>query len=103
MAMGVTEIRLLMMGMPYSVSICCPTDTRFFARVVIFSYTFSQARSMSGSMQSSREMPMVMVRISRHSSWIMRMVSRISYTFSISAVLSDQIRCMELKISSCMV
>ena len=36
-AIGVTEIRLLMMGIPYSVSISSPTLTRFCARRVTFS------------------------------------------------------------------
>ena len=36
-AIGVMEIRLFTMGMPYSLSISLPVETRSFARVVILS------------------------------------------------------------------
>ena len=35
-AIGVTEILLFTIGIPYSFSISCPTETRFFALSVIF-------------------------------------------------------------------
>ena len=73
-----TDRRLLMIGIPYSFSIASPVPTRRSARWQIFSYTFWQLRSMSLSAQSKREIPMVMVRMSRFSSWIIRMVSSIS-------------------------
>ena len=88
MAMGVTEMRLWMMGMPYCRSISSQVGTSLPAYFVIFRYMFSHARSMSGSIQSRREMPMVTVRMSRCSSWIMVMVSRISCTLIIMALQS---------------
>ena len=91
MAMGVTAIRLLMMGMPYWASMASPTATRFLAFWVILSYTFWQERARSLSAQSSSEMPMVMVRISRFSSWIMRMVSRMSLVLSKLSVPSKSL------------
>gem|GEM_PF-2329891 len=65
MAMGVTEMRLLIMGIPYFCSILSPVRTSSLARVVTLSYTFWQERAISLSTQSSSEIPMVMVRMSR--------------------------------------
>gem|GEM_PF-5639334 len=77
-AIGVTEMRLLMMGIPYSASMSSPVRTRNSAECVIFSYTFRQNCSMFGCAQSRSEMPIVMVRTSRRFSVIIRLVSRIS-------------------------
>ena len=76
-AIGVTEIRLFVIGTPYVSSISCATLTKFFALVVIFLYILSRAFSPSLSMQSNKEIPMVMVRISKLSSSNIRMVSKI--------------------------
>ena len=63
-ATGVTEMRLLTMGTPNSLSICSPVATRCSARRVIRSYTLSQSFFSSSVTQENREMPMVIVRTS---------------------------------------
>ena len=78
MAIGVTETRLWMIGMPYSVSMSSPVFTRNSADFVILSYTFWQNLSMFGCAQSRSEMPIVIVRTSSLFSVIMRFVSKIS-------------------------
>ena len=70
-AIGVTDTRWLIIGIPYSREISFATFTRSFAFVVIFLYIFSHERSISSSAQSNREIPIVTVRISRQSSSIM--------------------------------
>ena len=87
MAAGVMEIRLLTMGIPNSFSISSPVLTKSLAQRVIFSYTRSHTTSMSLSQQSSSEIPMVMVRTSRFSSWIIIIVSKISLLFNIIELL----------------
>ena len=88
MAMGVTATRLLIIGTPYSFSISQPTLTRFSALRAILSYTLRQESSISCEQQSSREMPMVIVRISKFSSSIICIVSRMSLVFIIVRILS---------------
>ena len=83
MAMGVTLMRLLTMGIPYFFSMDSPTSTNLAALAVILSYIFWQETSISLSAQSKRDIPMVMVRISRFSSWIMVIVSMISLKLTI--------------------
>ena len=83
MAIGVTEIRLLMIGIPSSRSICSPVATSFSARRVTLSYTLSASTLMSSAARSRSEMPIVMVRMSRCSSSIILMVSRISFVLII--------------------
>ena len=96
-AAGVTETRLLTMGMPNSRSISSPTLTRFWAWQVMRSYTFWQVASSLSAMQSKREMPMVMVRISSFCSSIILMVAIISDVFNMA--FSLYMRCMASKIS----
>src|SRR5690606_36184090 len=71
-------MRLLTTGMPYSRSISSPAATRRPARRQILSYALRPAASRSGCAQSRRDMPIVMVRMSRFSICTMRMVSTIS-------------------------
>lgn len=69
-------------------SISQPTLTRFSALRAILSYTLRQESSISCEQQSSREMPMVIVRISKFSSSIICIVSRMSLVFIIVRILS---------------
>ena len=78
MEIGLTEMRLFTMGMPNSLSICSPTATRFSALRQIFSLMRCRVETASPVAQSRSEMPMVMVRISRHWFLIMSMVCKIS-------------------------
>ena len=64
-AMGVTEMRLFTMGMPYSRSSCSAVGTRCSAAVVMRSYTLRAMTSMSASVQPRRFSPSVIVRMSR--------------------------------------
>ena len=66
-AMGVTETLLLITGTPYSTPSWSPTSTSLPASLTILSWIFPQRASRSGSMQSSRLMPMVIVLTSRFS------------------------------------
>ena len=77
-ATGVMEIRLLTIGIPNSLSIFSPVDTRSFASVVIFLYIFSFSLSRSESIQSIRLIPNVIVLTSRFSSSIIWFVSTTS-------------------------
>ena len=70
-AMGVTDTRLLTMGMPYFSSISPATVTRRPARCTILAWMRSAVRCGSRSEQSASEMPMVTARTSRFSDWIM--------------------------------
>ncbi len=78
MEIGVTEMRLLMTGMPYSFSISSPTATSRSARRVILSYIFEAHREMFSAPQSVRVIPMVIVRMSRCSWAIIFIVSSMS-------------------------
>ena len=80
-AIGVTEILLLTIGIPYSSAISLPTGTRFFASRVIFSYIFLFSVSRSESIQSSRLIPMVIVLTSSFSCSIILLVSWTSKMF----------------------
>ena len=64
MATGVTETRLLAMGIPSSRSIPRATGTRFRALVVTMSYTASQVAAEVARTQGSRLIPIVTVRMS---------------------------------------
>ena len=72
---GVTDTRLLTIGIPSSAAISSPTVTKSLALDTILLYTFSAALSISESIQSRSEIPMVMVRTSKFCSSIMAMVS----------------------------
>src|SRR5438552_3986390 len=76
--MGVTEMRLLVMGTPKAPSTSWATSTRRRAERVILSYTRWQVRCRSSVAQSRSEMPMVTARMSRCSASIMRSVARSS-------------------------
>ncbi|MNN48451.1 hypothetical protein D3C81_1629290 [compost metagenome] len=78
---GVTDTLLFTIGIPNSVSISLPTLTKSLAELVILSYILEHALSISGSMQSSKDIPIVMVLISNFSSSIIFMVSKILLTF----------------------
>ena len=67
MAMGVTETLLLMTGTPYSTPSSLPTFTRLPASLTILSWIFLHRASRSGSMQSRRLIPIVIVLTSRFS------------------------------------
>ena len=57
---------------------------------------------ISSEIQSSSEIPMVIVRMSRCSSVIILIVSKIEFVLSICIVFyPDYILCIELKMSSC--
>ncbi len=83
MDIGVTDILLLIIGIPYSLSICSPVVTSFSAILVILSYILSRDFFPELSAQSSRDIPAVIVRISRFSSSIILIVSIISDVLSI--------------------
>ena len=74
-AMGVTEILLLTIGIPYIDSISFPVGTRFSASERIFFLMFAQRVARSPLIQSSREIPSVIVRTSRFSCFIISLVS----------------------------
>ena len=63
-ATGVTEMRLLTIGMPNSASMPRHTGTSSSAREVTMSYTASQVAPEVARTQGSRLMPMVTVRMS---------------------------------------
>ena len=86
--MGVTEIRLLTMGMPNSFSISAPVETSLSAVPVILSYIFRLHTSVLLSIQSSRLMPSVIVRTSRFSFSIIAFVSITSLKFIIPIPLA---------------
>ncbi len=67
-AIGVTDIRLLMIGTPYFFSMSSPVFTRSFARLTILSYILSHDLPISLSAQSRSDMPIVIVLMSRFSS-----------------------------------
>ena len=77
-AMGVTEMRLFTMGMPYSRSSCWAVGTSFSAAVVMRSYTLRAMASTLESVHPRRFRPSVMVRMSRFCSETMDCVSAIS-------------------------
>ena len=83
MEIGVTEILLFTIGISYFFSMLSPVDTSFSAFRQILSYIFLHDLSMSLSAASSREIPMVIVLISRDSSCIIPMVSKMSFVFNI--------------------
>jgi len=62
--MGVTAIRLLMMGTPNSASICRPVSTSLPAYRRIFSLIRRRLSLPLSQAQSRREIPMVMARTS---------------------------------------
>ena len=82
--MGVTETRLLTIGMPSSASICSPTCTRLPARWHMRSYRRVRSFWASSQIMSNSDMPMVMVRISSFCSRIMDTVESISPVFSMA-------------------
>ena len=63
-AIGVTAIRLLIIGTPNSVSISRPTGTRRDAYFIILSYILRRLFLPSSHAQSKRFMPSVIARIS---------------------------------------
>jgi len=62
---GVTDILLLTIGIPYSFSISCPVSTRLAATCVILLYIFLLSSSRLLSAQSRRLIPSVIVLTSR--------------------------------------
>ena len=95
-AMGVTEIRLLTMGMPNSRSSCSATGTRFSAALVMRSYTLRDTASTLLSPQPRRESPSVMVRMSRFCLSTMFRVSEIS-----AGVICMAVRFRCIRVLSC--
>ena len=91
--MGVTEMRLLTMGMAYSRSMAFPVATRSFALPVMRRYMLLQRTSMLSLIQSRREMPNVMVLTSRFSFSIIWLVSITSLMFIMAA--SDSLHALE--------
>ena len=77
-AIGVTEMRLLTIGIPYKPSISLPVSTSLSAFVHILFLMFSLSFSRSPLIQSRREMPIVIVRTSRFSCRIILLVSSTS-------------------------
>ena len=75
---GVTEIRLLTIGIPYFFSISSPVLTKSFATVVILLYIFLHKTSISWSIQSNKLIPIVIVRTSKFSCSIILFVSATS-------------------------
>ena len=62
---GVTDILLLIIGTPYSASIFSAVETRFPAFNIILSYILSRAILLSWLIQSNRDIPIVIVLISK--------------------------------------
>ena len=88
-ATGVTETRLLTMGIPYSRSRFSAVSTRCSAVCVTWSYIFVHMRSRFSLPQPMSETPMVMVLMSRFCSSTMPRVSAISAgVIAILALLS---------------
>ena len=82
MAAGVMLTRLFTMGMPNSRLMSSPVLTRFLALLIILSYTLRQrASTVVARAQSSRLIPIVIVRTSRFSWSIILFVSMTSDMF----------------------
>jgi hypothetical protein len=64
MAMGVTAIRLFIMGMPYSVSMSRPVFTSGPATRSSFLRIFTRVSSPEDAAQSNKDIPKVIARIS---------------------------------------
>ena len=78
-AIGVTEIRLLTIGMPNSRSSCSATGTSSLAALTMRLYTLRATASALTSAHPRRLRPSVMVRMSRCSSLTIESVSAISW------------------------
>ena len=80
-----TETRLFTMGMPYSPASLSATCTMFSAFLQTVSYTFFAVFSAVPPIQGNKEIPIVIVRMSRCSRSIMSMVSKTSNLLNMSA------------------
>ena len=94
-----------MIGMPSSVSIASHTETKSAARLAMRSQQRLLARLPSESAQSRSEIPIVTVRMSRRSSEIISIVSRILLAVSIVSLCLPFVPrayslCMASKIAS---
>ena len=85
-AIGVTDRRLLITGTPNSLPISSPVFTKSFASRRSFSSIFLQVSVKSEDAQSSNETPIVIVRTSRFSARIQRLVSRTSLMLIIAVI-----------------
>ena len=102
---GVTDTRLLTMGIPNSPESVSAVFTMFSARLQTRSYTLFAVSSALSRTQERSESPIVMVRMSRCSFSTIAIVSKTSLLVNIFylAVLFHPFYtlCMALKISSC--